>query len=45
MTALTAEGFNIHVNCPIKPLLKESLHFVQLVSGPTEEHGQTLDLV
>jgi len=43
--------FNIHVCCPGKPMTKEFLNLVdsfnlsQSVSGPTHEHGHTLDLV
>ena len=43
--------FNIHVCCPDKPLVKDflslidSFNLVQCVSGPTHEHGHTLDLV
>ena len=43
--------FNIHVCCPDKPLVNDflslidSFNLVQCVSGPTHEHGHTLDLV
>ena len=43
--------FNIHVCCPGKPMTKEFLNLVdsfnlsQCVSGPTHDHGHTLDLV
>lgn len=48
---LTVGDFNIHVCCTEKPLTKdfldlvESFNLVQSVSGPTHEHGHTLDLV
>lgn len=41
---------NIHVCCPSKPLASEflsligSFDLVQFVTGPTQEHGHTLDL-
>lgn len=43
--------FNIHVCCPLKPMVKEFLHvidtfnFVQSVVGPTHNQGHTLDLI
>lgn len=43
--------FNIHVCCLDKPMAKgflnhiDSFNLVQSVSGPTQEHGHTLDLV
>lgn len=43
--------FNIHVCCPGKPMTKEflnlfdSFNLFQCVSGPTHDHGHTLDLV
>ena len=48
---LLVGDFNIHVCCPDKPLVKDflslidSFNLVQCVSGPTHEHGHTLDLV
>lgn len=48
---LIVGDFNIHVCCPDKPLVKDflniidSFNLVQCVSGPTHEHGHTLDLV
>lgn len=48
---LIVGDFNIHVCCPDKPLVKDflslldSFSLVQAVSGPTHEHGHTLDLV
>ncbi len=48
---LIVEDFNIHVCCPDKPLVKDflslidSFNLVQWVSGPTHEHGHTLDVV
>ena len=49
--AIFLGDFNIHVCCPEKPLVKDflslidSFNLVQCVSGPTHEHGHTLDLV
>lgn len=49
--ALLVGDFNIHVCCPDKPLVKDflgildSFNLVQCVSGPTHDHGHTLDLV
>ena len=49
--ALFLWDFNIHVCCPDKPVVKDflslidSFNLVQCVSGPTHEHGHTLDLV
>ena len=43
--------FNVHVCCPSKPVAKDFLdladafNLVQYISGPTQEHGHTLDLV
>lgn len=43
--------FNIHVCCPSNALAKDflnlinSFNLVQSVTGPTHEHGHTLDLV
>lgn len=43
--------FNIHVCCPSKPMISQFLELVdsfnltQSVTGPTHEHGHTLDLV
>lgn len=42
---LLVGDFNIHVCCPDKPLVKDSFNLVQCVTGPTHEHGHTLDLV
>ena len=48
---LIAGDFNIHVCCADKPLVKDflnlidSFNLVQCVSGPTHEHGHTLDLI
>uniref|UniRef100_A0A3B3DJ46 Reverse transcriptase domain-containing protein n=1 Tax=Oryzias melastigma TaxID=30732 RepID=A0A3B3DJ46_ORYME len=48
---LITGDFNIHVCCPDKALVKDflsimdSFNLVQWVSGPTHEHGHTLDLV
>lgn len=43
--------FNIHICCEDKPLVKDFLNIIdsfnltQFVSGPTHQHGHTLDLV
>ncbi len=48
---LLVGDFNLHVCCPDKPMVKDFLNIVdsfnlkQCVSGPTHEHGHTLDLV
>ncbi|XP_055512319.1 uncharacterized protein LOC129709775 [Leucoraja erinacea] len=48
---LIVGDFNVHVCCPEKPMAKDFLNLidsfslVQSVSGPTQEHGHTLDLV
>ena len=48
---LLVGDFNIHVCCPDNPLVKDFLslidcfHLEDCVSGPTHEHGHTLDLV
>uniref|UniRef100_A0A8P4K1H9 Reverse transcriptase domain-containing protein n=1 Tax=Dicentrarchus labrax TaxID=13489 RepID=A0A8P4K1H9_DICLA len=48
---LIVGDFNVHVCCPDKPMAKgflnliDSFNLVQSVSGPTQEHGHTLDLV
>lgn len=48
---LIVGDFIIHVCCPSRPLVKDflnlidSFNFVQSVTGPTQEHGHTLDLV
>ncbi|KAG8008077.1 Adenosine deaminase domain-containing protein 2 [Nibea albiflora] len=48
---LLVGDFNIHVCCPDRPLVKDflslvdSFNLVQCVSGPTHEHGHTLDLI
>ena len=50
MVLITGD-LNVHVCCPTNPLVKEFLNvieafnFTQSVSGPTHEHGHTLDLV
>lgn len=49
--AIFLGDFNIHVCCPDRPLVKDflrlidSFNLVQCVSGPTHEHGHTLNLV
>lgn len=48
---LIVGDFNIHVCCPMKPLVEDflnvidSFNLVQFVTDPTHEHGHTLDLV
>ena len=48
---LIVGDFNIHICCEDKPLVKEflnvieSFNLIQSVSGPTHQHGHTLDLV
>lgn len=46
---LIVGGFNIHVCCPEKMMMKDFLSLtdslVQWVDGPTHEHGHTVDLV
>lgn len=48
---LIVGDFNVHVCCPSKPMAKDFLEFVhafsfvQNVTGPTQMHGHTLDLV
>lgn len=48
---LIVGDFNVHVCCPSKPMAREFLelieafHFTQHVSGPTQVHGHTLDLL
>ncbi len=48
---LVVGDFDIHVCCPTKPLVKDflnltdSFNLVRSVTGPTQEHGHTLDLV
>ncbi len=44
-------NFNIHVCCPLKPMIKEFLQTIdtfsltQSVVGPTHNQGHTLDLI
>ena len=48
---LIVGDFNVHVCCPDKPMSKgflnliDSFNLVQSVSGPTQKHRHTLDLV
>lgn len=48
---LMVRDFNLHVCCPLKPMAREFLDFIeafnltQHITGSTHVHGHTLDLV